>query len=104
MLLPELSEGFFNRKSSSGGNIGAALANGFRDATLCSDIQETLVLLCRLYDGFGFAVDGEDDGAACFFELLHHLDGVVAEGGEGLDVLGDVDHVATSLEVFYRTF
>lgn len=40
-----------------------------------------------LEDGFGFAVDGEDDGALDSFELLEEFGGVVAESGEGLGVL-----------------
>jgi len=67
------------------------LADAFVGVGECSDVEEALVSGGVLDDGFGFAVDGEDDGTLSGFELLHELDGVVAEGGEGLDVFGDVE-------------
>ncbi len=44
-------------------------------------------------------------GALGGFELLHELDGVVAEGGEGLDVFGDVDGhpLLPVTSYFYKT-
>src|SRR5438270_3220191 len=73
-------------------HIFEALANAFILVGGGGEVEEALVLGCTLDDGFGFAVYGEDDWAAGLFEALHELDGVVAEGGEGLDVFGDVDH------------
>jgi hypothetical protein len=69
-----------------------SLANGFFFAGLGGEVEEALILGWALDDGFGLAVDGEDDGAAGLLEALHELDGVVAEGGKGLDVFGDVNH------------
>jgi hypothetical protein len=85
------------------GQIFEALAETFAIVGCGCEVEEALVGGGGEDDGFGFAVDGEDDGAAGLFELLHHFDGVVAEGGEGLDVLGDVENGA-SVEVVYRTF
>jgi hypothetical protein len=58
--------------------IFQSLANGFFFVGLGGEVEEALVLGCALDDGFG-------------------LDGVVAEGGEGLDVFGDVDPRASRL-------
>src|ERR1700722_15475765 len=91
MLLAHLLEEFSGRTSFALTKVFQSLADAFVDVDLSGEVEEALVLGCALDDGFGFAVDGEDDGAAGFFEAPHHFDGVVAEGGEGLDVFGDVD-------------
>jgi len=73
-----------------------SLTDALLDVGEGGEIEEALVGGGILEDGFGFAVDGEDDGALGGFELLEEFGGVVAEGGEGLGVLGGVDHVWVS--------
>jgi hypothetical protein len=96
MLLPEAREPFVEGYGASGGHIGAALTDSFFDATLGGDVHEPLILNGRLHNSLRFPVDSEYDGTARLLELFEHLDGVVSEGGERLDVLGDVDHLETS--------
>jgi hypothetical protein len=91
MLLAHLLEELSGRTSFALTKVFQALADAFVDVGLCGEVEEALELGCALEDGFGFTVDGEDDGAARLLETLHELDGVVAEGGEGLDVFGNVD-------------
>jgi hypothetical protein len=90
IFFAEFGEDLFGGVGAVGGEVFEALAEAFALVGGGGDVEEALVGGGGESDGFGFAVDGEDDGAACFFELLEHFYGVVAEGGEGLDVLGDV--------------
>ena len=92
MLLAEVGEDFGGWAGAGGGDVGVALADAFTLAGGGGDVEEALVGGGGEDGGFGSAVDGEDDGTAGPLELLHHFDGVVAEGGEWLDVLGDVEH------------
>jgi hypothetical protein len=92
MLLAQVGEDFAGGAGAVGGDVGVALADALALVGGGGDVEEALVGGGGEDSGFGFAVDGEDDGAAGLLELLHHFDGVVAEGGEGLDVLGDVEH------------
>src|SRR3984893_4688905 len=108
MLLTHLLEELVRWTPLASAKLGQSLADAFVDIGLCDEVEEVLVGGGVLDDGFGFTVDGEDDGTLGLFETLHHFDRGVAEGGEGLDVFGDVDlgcHAdASVLEVFYRTF
>jgi len=70
-----------------------SLTDALLDVGEGGEVEEALVGGGILEDGFRFAVDGEDDGALGSFQLLEEFGGVVAEGGEGLGVLGGVDHV-----------
>jgi hypothetical protein len=92
MFLAKFIEKFAGGTSASCCDIFETLADAFVDVGCGGEVEEALVGGGVLDNGFGFAVDSEDDGAAGLFEALHHFDGVVAEGGEGLDVFGDVDH------------
>ncbi len=69
-----------------------SLTDALLDVGEGGEVEEALVGGGILEDGFRFAVDGEDDGALGGFELLEEIGGVVAKGGEGLGVLGGVDH------------
>ena len=91
MLLAHLLEELCGWTAFASVKLFQSLADAFVGVGLGGDVEEALVGGGVLDDGFGFAVDGEDDGALGSFEALHHFDGVVAEGGEGLDVFGDVD-------------
>ena len=88
--------------------LGQPLTDAFTGIGCGGEVEQALVSCGVLQHSLGLAVDGEDDGALRLLELADELDGVVAEGGEGLDVLGDVDpcwHSAwPPLQVFYRTF
>jgi hypothetical protein len=92
MLLAEFIKELACGASAPCGHVFEALADGFFFIAKGGEVEEALVGGGVLDDSFGFAVDGEDDGSAGLLKALHHFDGVVAEGGEGLDVLGDVDH------------
>jgi hypothetical protein len=100
ILLPHFGKHFFGRIGAAGFDVFAALTDSFDDVSLGGDVEEALIGFGGLDNGLGSSVDGENDGAARLLELLEHLDGVVAEGGEGLDVLGYVDHGGLRLEVF----
>src|SRR5882724_6368511 len=91
IFLAHLLEDLVHRASPACVQVFETLTDAFLRASLGGEVEEALVGGGVLDDSFGFAVDGEDDGAAGLFEALHHFDGVVAEGGEGLDVFGDVD-------------
>jgi hypothetical protein len=91
IFLAEFGEDFAGRTCAAFGDILQPLAESLFWINLGGEVEEALVFGGVLEDGLGFAVDGEDDGALGLLKLLNELDGVVAEGGEGLDVLGDVE-------------
>lgn len=103
MLAAHLLDEFGGGSAFAAAKLFETLADAFAGVGFGGDVEQALVRGGVLDDGFGLAVDREDDGAPGLLEALHELDGVVAEGGEGLDVFGDVDHAASVLEVFYRT-
>jgi hypothetical protein len=45
-----------------------------------------------LDDGFGFPVNGEDDGTPGFLEVLHEPSRIAPESRHGLNIFGDVEH------------
>jgi hypothetical protein len=59
-----LLENFFYGTDAAFAQVFESLTGGFFLAGLGGQVEEALVLGCALDDGFGFAVDGEDDGAA----------------------------------------
>ena len=59
-----LLEYFGCRTGAAFPDIFEALADAFVHVGGSSDVEEAMVFGCALDDGFGFAVDGEDDGAA----------------------------------------
>ena len=91
MLVAHLLEEFCGRAAFAAAKLLEALTDTFSRVGMGGDVEQSLILCGTLKNGFGLAIDGKDDGAAGLLEPLHELDGVVAEGGEGLDVFGDVD-------------
>jgi len=91
VFFAELIEDLLRWAGAAGGNVFESLADAFAGIGLGGEVEQALIFGGILEDGFGLAVDGEDDGALGLLELLDELDGVVAEGGEWLDVLGDVE-------------
>src|SRR5579872_3901498 len=69
-----------------------ALADAFASVGLGCDVEQALIGPSVLDDGFGLAFDGEHHGSLALLELLHEVAGTAAEGGERLDVLGDIKH------------
>jgi hypothetical protein len=59
-----LLEYFGCRTGAAFPDIFEALADAFVHVGGSRDVEEAMVFGCALDDGFGFAVDGEDDGAA----------------------------------------
>jgi len=55
-------------------------------------VQQALVGSRILNHRRSFAVDGQHDGPLAFLDLPHEVAGPPAEGGQGLDVLRDVQH------------
>jgi hypothetical protein len=53
-------------------------------------IKQSLVGLSVLYDGGGLPLDRQYYGTLAFMQLLHEVAGAASEGGERLDVFGDV--------------
>src|SRR5690348_4183498 len=75
-----------------------ALTYTLRGIGPSSDIQQPLVGFCILYNGRGFALDGQYDRTFALFELLHELAGAPAERGQRLDVLRDIEHMSVSIK------
>jgi hypothetical protein len=92
MFRAQLIEHLPRGAGATGRDIFKSLADAFLGAGFRCEVPQPLVLGGALEDSFGFAVYGEDNGPLRLPELLEEFDGVVAERGEGLDILGDVDH------------
>jgi hypothetical protein len=69
-----------------------SLAYAFGGIGSGSDVQQALVGFGVLNNGFGFAVNRENQRAFRFLEVLHELSRVAAESGHGLNVFFDVEH------------
>lgn len=75
-----------------------ALADAFGGVGLGSDVEQVLVRLCVLNHDNGFSLNGEHHRTLTFLELLHEIAGTAAEGGEGLNVSGNVHRRHRSIE------
>jgi hypothetical protein len=86
-----LPEELAGRSALSTVELFEALADAFTGIGFGGEIKQALVGGGILKNSFGLAVDGEDNGALRLLELLNKLGGVIAEGGKGLGVQGDVE-------------
>jgi hypothetical protein len=68
-----------------------ALPDIFGNPGFRRQIQEILIGSGVLDDGFGFPVDGEDNGPLGFLKVLHEPRRIATEGRHGLDVFGNVE-------------
>ena len=53
-----------------------------------------LISLSIENDSFGFTLHGEHKGTSGFLHVPHQARGIALEGGQGMNVLGDIDHGA----------
>jgi hypothetical protein len=67
-----------------------ALADAFGGTGLGRQVEQVLVRFSVLHHGGGPAVHRQDDGTFGLPEMAHELRRVIAEGGHGLNVFGDV--------------
>src|ERR1700674_2315274 len=74
-----------------------ALANSFENVCVGGDVEQALVGLRVLHNCRRFTLNRQDDGALALLELFHKVAGAAAEGGQRMDVVGDVEHRETSL-------
>ena len=69
-----------------------ALADSLENVRAGGDVEQALVSLGVLHNGRRFTLNRQDDGALALLELFHKVAGAAAEGGQRMDVLGDVEH------------
>src|ERR1700674_1490939 len=69
-----------------------ALADSLEDVRAGGNVEQPLVGLGVLHNGRGFTLNRQDDGALALLELFHKVAGAAAEGGQRMDVSGDVEH------------
>jgi hypothetical protein len=92
MAAAKLGKDFLGWTRAAVGDVVAALTDCFFYAGAGGDVEQALVGSDVLDDGLGFASNGKDDGALALFELLYEITGPAEEGGEALDVFGDIKH------------
>jgi hypothetical protein len=78
--------------SASVGYVIQALTDAFLGIGLGSNIEQSLIGFGVLHDGRCFPPHGEHHGALVPSELFHEIAGPATEGGQRLDVLGNVKH------------
>jgi hypothetical protein len=92
MLRPKFGEELSDGPHLSVAGVFDALADSFASVGSGGNIEQALIGFSVLNDGSCLAFDGEHDRALGFFELFHEVAGAAAEGREGLDVFGDIEH------------
>src|ERR1035437_2866333 len=92
ILLAHFVEDFVDRSSSTGMHVRESFANRFVLFGLSGQVEKAFVGSGLLNDDFRLTVYREGDGAVGGLELLNKLRGILAEGSQGLDVRGGVDH------------
>jgi hypothetical protein len=68
------------------------LPYSLEDIGLRGNIQQPLVGFRVLNHGFRFAIYGKDYRPLRLLKALHEFAGLAAEGGQGLNVFGNVEH------------
>jgi hypothetical protein len=69
-----------------------ALTNAFVGIGVRGDIEQTLIGLGVLDDGYCLAIHSENYGALALLKMFHKIAGRAAEGRQRLDVGCDVKH------------
>jgi len=64
-----------------------------------SNVEQSLIGLCILYDGLGFALYGKNHGLLALLELFHKVAGAAAKRRERLNVFCDIEHGEPPLNV-----
>jgi hypothetical protein len=90
MFLAHVAEYLGCRTGSTSCDVFFGLAETFALIHQRCASEELLVRFGVLNDGSGSSIHGEDDGAAGLAQLLQHLDGVIAECGQRLNVLFEI--------------
>jgi len=96
MLLSELCKEFPSGPHPPIVGILQSLANSFAEIGESGDVEQPLISFGILDHGPRLALDGEYHRALGLLELLHKVAGAAAEGGERLDVFGDIEHKEAS--------
>jgi len=92
----ELVEELFCGANSSGLRVLKALPDALFGVGLHRKFEQTLVGLSILHHGRSLPIHREHHGALALLQMLDEFAGRTAKGGEGLDVGGDVEHVASA--------
>jgi hypothetical protein len=88
----EFAEELLRRPGSSLAGVFQSLTDAFSRVSLRGDIKQALVSLRILNDSRSFAVNGQHNRTFALFDLLEEFARSAAEGGERLNVGGDIEH------------
>src|SRR5271166_3690993 len=91
----ELVEKLFRRSYLFLFRILEALPDAFLGIGAGSNVEQMLVGFGILNNSRGLALHGEHHRALAFLQLFHEIAGTPAEGGQRLNVAGDVKHEPT---------
>src|ERR1700674_3289285 len=89
-----LVEHLTRRTGAAFGGIFKALADAFGRAGFGRQIEEPLIGLGILHHGGGFSIHRQHKGTFCLSEVTQKFRRMIAEGGHGLNVFGDVHRAA----------
>jgi hypothetical protein len=80
----------FRRASTSVGYIIDPLPNAFHCVGAGCNIKQVLIGFCILHNCLGLPLYRQHHGALALLKLFYKVARPAAEGGQGLNVLGDV--------------
>jgi hypothetical protein len=70
-----------------------SLPNPFKGIGSRRDVEEVLIGFRILHDRFRFAIDSKNQRSLRLLETLHEFCRITPEGGHGLNILLDVEHI-----------
>ena len=92
MLAPKRRKKFARGVRTASLHVFSPLANSLKNIGLRSDIQQALIGLRILKDGFSLSIHGQDERPFCFLKVLKEFSRIAAERGHCLDVFFQVEH------------
>jgi hypothetical protein len=93
----EFAEELLCRPDSALTQVLQSLTNAFPCVGPRCDVQQALVGFRVLNNRRSFPVHGQNDRTLALLDLLEELGGAAAEGGQRLDIFGEIKHSASQV-------
>jgi hypothetical protein len=92
MLPPDFREYLTRGPRAALRHFLKTLTDGLFHVSARGQIQQPLIGLGILDHRFGFTLYGQHYGTVALLELFHQLCGIAPETGQGVNILGDIEH------------